>query len=149
MDIWNKVLFLFITILWYFYYYVIYYLFIFGNMNSSLNKSNLHSEIITIKLVVIHTIQIMDAESLDSTQNNSNLIFLNLQIWIHFEIWISIPSVDLSQNSTLEFNFNHSYCLKQKFQIFHNFKCMQFKFSICNRALKCYYFLGHYTLSPL
>jgi hypothetical protein len=31
------------------------YLFIFGNMNSSLNKSNLHFEIITIKIVVIHT----------------------------------------------------------------------------------------------
>jgi hypothetical protein len=44
-------------------------------MNSSLNKLNLHFELITIKLVVIHTIQIMDIESLDSTQNNSNLIF--------------------------------------------------------------------------
>jgi hypothetical protein len=57
-------------------------------MNWSLNKSNLHFEIITIKLVVIHTIQIMDIESLDSTQIISNLIFLNLKIWIHFEILI-------------------------------------------------------------
>jgi hypothetical protein len=84
-------------------------------MNSSLNKSNLHFEVITIKLVVNHTVQIMDIESLDSTQNNSNLIFLNLKIWIHIEIWISIPSVDLSQNLTLEFYFNHSYLLKSKF----------------------------------
>jgi hypothetical protein len=84
-------------------------------MNSSLNKSNLHFELITIKLVVIHTIQIMDIESLGSTQIIPNLIFLNFKIWIHFDISISIPSVDLSQNSTLEFNFNLWYLLKQKF----------------------------------
>jgi hypothetical protein len=44
----------------------------------------------------------MDIQSLDSTQNNSILIFLILKIWIHIEILISIPGVDLSQNSTLE-----------------------------------------------
>jgi hypothetical protein len=48
-------------------------------MNSSLNKSNLRFELITTKLVVIHTNEIMDIESLDSTQNNSNLLFLNLK----------------------------------------------------------------------
>jgi hypothetical protein len=84
-------------------------------MNSSLNKSNLHFELILIKLALIQKNQVMDVDSLDSTQNNSNLIFINLKIWIHIEIRISIPRVDLSQNSTLEFNFNPSYLLKPKF----------------------------------
>jgi hypothetical protein len=84
-------------------------------MNRSLNKSNVHFELILIKLALIHTNQVMDVESLDSTQNNSNLIFINLKIWIHIEIWISILGVDLSQNSTPEFNFNPSYLLKLKF----------------------------------
>jgi hypothetical protein len=87
----------------------------FWNINSSLNKSNLNFELILFKLALIHTIQVMDIESLDSNQNNLNFVFLNLKIWIHFEIWISIPSVDLSENSTLEFNFNRSYLLKSKF----------------------------------
>jgi hypothetical protein len=49
-------------------------------MNSSLNKSNLHFELISSRLALIHTKQLMDIESLDSTQNNSNLFFLNLKI---------------------------------------------------------------------
>jgi hypothetical protein len=42
-------------------------------MNSSLNKSNLNFELILFKLALIHTIKVMDIESLDSSQNN--LIF--------------------------------------------------------------------------
>jgi hypothetical protein len=67
------------------------------------------------RLALIHTNQLMYIESLDSTQNNSNFVFLHLKIWIHFEIWISIPTVELCQNSTLEFNFNQSNFLKPKF----------------------------------
>jgi hypothetical protein len=55
-------------------------------MNSNLNKSNLHFELMIIMLVLIYTNQVMDVESLDSTQNNSNLIFLILKIWIYIEI---------------------------------------------------------------
>jgi hypothetical protein len=113
-------------------------------MNSNLNKSNLHFELMIIKLVLIYTNQVMDVESLDSTQNNSNLIFLILKIWIYIEIWISIPSVDLSQNSTLELNSNPSYLLKPKFNFFTNFKCMQFNFPICNQVLNRCYSWGHY-----
>jgi hypothetical protein len=84
-------------------------------MKSSLNKSNLNFELILIKLALIQTNQVMYVESLDSTQNNSNLIFLNLKIWIHIEIWISIPRVDPTQNATIDFNLNPSYLLKPKF----------------------------------
>jgi hypothetical protein len=44
-------------------------------MNSSLNKSNLHLELILFKLALIHTKQVMDIESLDSTQINPNFYF--------------------------------------------------------------------------
>jgi hypothetical protein len=44
-------------------------------MNLSLNKSNLNFEIILTKLVVNHTIQIMDVESFRFHSINSNLNF--------------------------------------------------------------------------
>jgi hypothetical protein len=104
-------------------------------MKSSLNKWNLHSELILIKLALVHTNQVMDVESLYSTQNNSNLIFLNLKIWIHIEVWILIPRVDLSPNSTLEFNFNPSYLLKPKF-FFHKFQMHAIQFSYLQSSPK-------------
>jgi hypothetical protein len=62
-------------------YYVFYlFTYLFLNMNSNLNKSNLNFELILFKLALIHTIQVMDIESLDSTQKNSNCVFLNLKI---------------------------------------------------------------------
>jgi hypothetical protein len=51
------------------------FIYLFLNMNSSLNKSNLHFELISSKLALIHTNHSMDIESLDSTQKIIQILF--------------------------------------------------------------------------